>query len=608
MLKIIYLVLLSQFALSDESQTLQTFQVFQDYAKSMSIEVNDPLCEKCNEEQLVSACIRNICSNSQTTNMYFGGGGGFPMADPNLQKLLGSRTEMEQMFKKLFSADLEVALHENESRLEILNSDQFTSNEELFRLIAAIPLLSADEKARAKFPASIQAISNQISNLFRTIATSSEMAKLLSNPEEYFNQKYSGLSIDEAIKREIKEIAQEEERMLALPILENAKALTDTLPKFDETALYKRVKEGKSVSSHELKMILEHRFHLNLTAKFFAHSETENAISSINLDELKSFSTSPLIKENLMRLIASLKENGEELVSQISTYCVNNILAETLQMATDEDLKRLPDLLKNAKKSFKSNVISRLSGVSKAKLEAKLDTWRFEFQTPSTSKEILYTSLDNETDVTQLELNKIKRLSLDQKRDYFSDTISAINIPESEEELFDYHLSEIFDSFEDLCVTTATDHAKPVLGLINISGTSIKNSKDAQGILGHEMGHLLEHELKAKTLSNESQEIYSKVASCLADKHGSSNHVGEDFADTVGALMREKDHGNFNCIELSMAHEELFTFHELHSSTFFRLLHVEKISKEKMDPICQRASSSKKLKDTYDNCWPKGLK
>lgn len=140
----------------------------------------------------------------------------------------------------------------------------------------------------------------------------------------------------------------------------------------------------------------------------------------------------------------------------------------------------------------------------------------------------------------------------------------------------------------------------------------------AEGIIFHELGHVLDSVFIRGDVSSESLKKRDEQKQCLAAKlkDSQSESMMEDFADIIGA---ENVKINYACdfvfgqgaaksnilmsAETISEDENQTQIHrEVHSSDFFRLLHIEQIQKGKLPKECNQFLVENKTPIDFSSC------
>ena len=188
------------------------------------------------------------------------------------------------------------------------------------------------------------------------------------------------------------------------------------------------------------------------------------------------------------------------------------------------------------------------------------------------------------------ELSNIKKILKNKKVDYLDD-----------EDYYPLNFKKYFNILEEMD-RNVTDQALPLLGIVFLSSYTEQIPKYGQGIVSHEIGHIVFDELE-KYLSTQSEQDNNKIEkikSCLANKHletknrPKDQYVMEDFADLIGALSTRSHESNFICAGLDQKNNQYIDlsflnpdFENPHSSRLFRALHIHQVQHGSIPKSCQ---------------------
>lgn len=136
----------------------------------------------------------------------------------------------------------------------------------------------------------------------------------------------------------------------------------------------------------------------------------------------------------------------------------------------------------------------------------------------------------------------------------------------------------------------------------------------SEGIIFHELGHVLDSVFVRGDVSSESLKKRNEQKQCLASKlkNSQSESMMEDFADIIGAenvkINYACDFGfgqgasKSNILITAETIGENEIHREVHSSDFFRLLHIEQIQKGKLPKECNQFLVENKTPIDFSSC------
>ncbi len=173
-----------------------------------------------------------------------------------------------------------------------------------------------------------------------------------------------------------------------------------------------------------------------------------------------------------------------------------------------------------------------------------------------------------------------------------ADLLSSMNAP---------YLKQILDDCRNhIPPIDFTDSYWSMSGKVKVSLVSVLTPM-FEGVLSHELGHTWSTAARKSSLSEVAKKKLEKIRDCLANQHRRADrNVGaldasttfeEDFADLVSGNAAPSDY-NSGCefmSEISSSDDLSFSNankSETHSAGFFRLLHLEFLSKGKLPAAC----------------------
>ena len=160
-------------------------------------------------------------------------------------------------------------------------------------------------------------------------------------------------------------------------------------------------------------------------------------------------------------------------------------------------------------------------------------------------------------------------------------------------------LNERFDVLEGFN-SGLGDFAFSIMKSIKLSWYSEQFPAYGKGIIGHELGHVLDSGMTSLSSEDERAQI-KKIKHCLSQKHPHHREVAhdmydeEDFADLIGALSTRFQGTNFACALLRQSEDQYINLSlvnlnptETHSAPLFRALHIHQIQHGTIPSVCQK--------------------
>lgn len=153
-----------------------------------------------------------------------------------------------------------------------------------------------------------------------------------------------------------------------------------------------------------------------------------------------------------------------------------------------------------------------------------------------------------------------------------------------------------------------TDHFQTSTGKISLGWQALESAQLGKGLILHELGHSLSQQI---TKSTEGKEEFQKVRDCLDLKYQKDKknyragfYLEEDWADLIAAEAGNSEDGNYFC---TMPGEWLSFINpnpnDPHSSSLFRLLHIEHIRSGRLPNECQETLQSLETQPDFSSCF-----
>lgn len=236
--------------------------------------------------------------------------------------------------------------------------------------------------------------------------------------------------------------------------------------------------------------------------------------------------------------------------------------------------------------------------------------------------------INNEIEVYN-DPNEFHQLA-EEKQQKLAKLITVVNLLKWDE---NEDLSDLDSVFELLDAPLLSDASYNVgKGAINISPYSVYSTDHKPGIVLHELAHSFRYDLTQATMSKHSAEVFFKARACLSDRHSKKQtrsftykvdsegklsskeelndvHTEEDWADMIAALTLKKDEKNYACALVDQVDNKYMVPNlleddsgDVHSSSIFRLLHVETLKSGKLPESCNTALKDSGAKLNFQSC------
>lgn len=308
------------------------------------------------------------------------------------------------------------------------------------------------------------------------------------------------------------------------------------------------------------------------------------------------------------------------------------IRANTL-LPTALEVKKAKTRIDNLKKEYLLGVKKHLSKASFSELEKKMQAWQ---PVLSESKEEY---VKNMKEALRIEIKRAKSSNTDLT--YF------VNSPHKDFYFSTQMIQSVFNNFDkqlkienewranNVCLMNhfeyLPDAASRHTGKFVFGPAVVRHSPRLDGIVLHELSHLLDGVLSANKLSPETDSWFNKVKSCLVSNHNYSKNdqnssrsmtdskaqppvgeqfLSEDWADLLSSVALPKQE-NYACFfikkegDSGVYREDSFVNLRpgaKHSADLFRLLHLQQLKKGSLPDECQQAVQAQGYKADFKNC------
>lgn len=169
---------------------------------------------------------------------------------------------------------------------------------------------------------------------------------------------------------------------------------------------------------------------------------------------------------------------------------------------------------------------------------------------------------------------------------------------------------------EDLFPNIYSDAAYRAHGGFLVGPAVVRFGEKVEGIVFHELAHLLAKELQEKDVSPATKSWFEKSRQCLAAQHTEVDgekrefYQDEDWADLMAANLLPES--RFACSFLVQSAQRAGRYELMslinpdptddHSSDLFRVMHHHVVATQKLPDVCVRALEKKGQKVNFKNC------
>lgn len=418
------------------------------------------------------------------------------------------------------------------------------------------------------------------------------------SPRIRLKKKYPGKSFEDAVSIEIAEI----KRVEKLNVYEGVNwSSTDEI--------IADIESGEDVSEDAVAELLDAAVGSKMMADYNNPESTIGKIlGKVPSDGWKAKLKDPSIKSRLLEELgkSQTEDKREDQLrgERLADLCVAQVRANYAKLPSVDQIKQTKTNIEAVKVKIKAKLLSKYSEHSQKKLKTVLDD--IEFSLPP-DKDSYLRNLDN----------KLKRAERKQEKliAQFTKTLK----PEAMIPGFVLGLlsqSKTEEAVEAVqvpgsCVTNhqaLSDSALSLSGAILVSYTSVNSPAMGEGVIAHEIGHVIDANLRTSLGSSvESAQKQVDTRKCLNDRHAplTTDYSGEDFSDYVSGLVTS---GNMSCLfpEGTWSSEEKPLLNKRiddpHSSEYFRALHIEQTQNGALTPACNKMLVERSSPADFGSC------
>ncbi|MNJ92807.1 hypothetical protein D3C87_104810 [compost metagenome] len=281
--------------------------------------------------------------------------------------------------------------------------------------------------------------------------------------------------------------------------------------------------------------------------------------------------------------------------------CGTSINQTLAAVPSDLRKKKLQELLASLKVASKKSAKKFFSGRSLEEANEIIE--EISYSTPQSSKQIeakILDKINRKKAATITDLRGIQKLSKSGENWYY-----FLSLLLQEPEAKDILTAGLTAECSDLVPSSLVDNAVTQLKIANLSWQSVLFPTMGAGVIAHEIGHIISHEMAP---SFEGREGYGQVLTCNENLHGlmkaeeANLFAEEDWADsfaaeTLNILKRDWPHaGNFACSLLDVdsktqSYKNLSLINlsgDSHSASLFRALRTQVELERPLPKSCQK--------------------
>jgi len=412
--------------------------------------------------------------------------------------------------------------------------------------------------------------------------------------------KYPNKSFQEAVKLEITEVKVLRKKGNIFDSIGLSGLDADPI---DEIIL--DIESGEDVSEDAVAELLDSAQQSKVLIEMFS---PEGSASKI-LSRVPSSSWEAKLKDPTLRkkMIADIEkefvsDDSEKMrVQKSADLCIAQVRANYAKLPTIEQIVEAKKTIELVKSKIKDKVLPKYSEHSSKMLSKVLDEIDFNMPPDKDTylKNLSYKFRRDEKTKSKIRSQALKTI----KPESLLPLIAYSVLSEDEQE----QAIEI----PSLCKTNhsaLSDAAISMSGAITVSYTSIVSLGLGQGVIAHEIGHVMDGRLDLGNGSSaESTMNQMMTRICLNKKHSPSltNYSGEDFSDLVAGLVTTE---NMACIFPEGSHGSLEkplvnqSANDPHSSEYFRALHIEQTQRGSLPPACNKMLVERSSPADFGSC------
>ena len=424
---------------------------------------------------------------------------------------------------------------------------------------------------------------------------------------------YSDKELSEKIEKAIQETEKRIQTMSKDPELK----ILANLPEFKELAstdkIRKPFKEGRidSAAMDDLNSnyLVVHLFSLLSTDQNF-----KNLLNREPVD-IKKVASERGIEAFVKRQILEARNVLDHRRYDVGSSCRAAAARAEVMFPSESELTDFKSYSQQLKSRFLDRAQNYLSSESAAKMREEARGWT---PIPPTTKEAFMKSMKSAlqkelTESRQLEARRKEQLASADRSQCNSILAASLN-SEREDPLVTQKVCE------SMMPNPIPDASSPGNGGFIVGPLVVKNKKALADITYHELGHLLSGLMRSGKISQKTKGWYDQSNKCLESNHTEgpsdvSQYDEEDWADLISSAVGEKDQ-NFSCLltrqQWPIGYEVMSLKNpdesDVHSSWFFRLLHIQFLKKGGIPAVCRQALAAQGQKASFKNCLGQGAR
>lgn len=434
------------------------------------------------------------------------------------------------------------------------------------------------------------------------------------NSDAYFNFHYPNLSKIEAVKELIKDFKKNYKDIESSSF---GKYISKVIPfeHIQSAEIVNEIESGKDVSELALRELIQKATDIRFQVALF---KSASSINKNNMD-FKDIRQRLTDAKHVLRTLEKKKEDDEKTNAdevEFEKKCRTDYRLTSNNLPTDLQLKNIEGEIVKVKNSIQKKWAVQYSKETQSKVNKY--TEEVSFLLPLSKKEY-YESVKNkirreyEHITRQLEKEKEILKNLNVLKGIFLIQEYANGFKGSEEDTEKESDSKKYE--DNLCrvkgLYDLNDANYTLLGKIRMSFTGVHEPDLGRGVIAHEIGHGLYRALYADDIKVEDKAKHHELGECLALMHPEKElgfYRDEDFSDYVAGSVESTNLACLFYIDndcLSSRLVENQDQADVHSSRFFRLLHIESLQRKSLPLECKKVLEIQKTPRDFQMCQRK---
>lgn len=421
------------------------------------------------------------------------------------------------------------------------------------------------------------------------------------------------------LEKKVRQVHAENQKRHAALLKDKDMKILMATPDFRDLvdeSLVGRIVSSEKVNATELGELREVYVLLRLLEKISRDRQFKKIVNGESLD-IKALAQ----KSNLEGRLKERLENYNKLLVKLDTQVVDVCLAHynfaQKILPKKVEIERFKQNLPRYREWFKTYISKKMSSQSARKVLPEIDKVQFSLPlTPDLHHQQMQQALQLLVAGAQKSKDANKKVRESEMRDKIYGLMAAIESlggkSGDENELSNSKLVEVC---EVLSPNVYFDASLTVKNSVGVSALSVRNPLYGEGIIYHELSHILWQNFENNKLSSSTRKWQKETVQCLVSQHAVTlnNSSNEDWADYI-AVHTLLDHNvqapNPECLFVRQVDPEeykglsIFNLNpfDSHSSPLYRALSAA-YQMNRFTPQCE-ALFTDKIKSPFKKCSP----